>query len=127
MHEKEERNENGWAVEQERLKKRIYRLGVNRSYRGFEIALEAAFLLRRDESLKECMKRVYIDAAIRNRTSKENVERNIRTLIQTVWIYGDREELEEMAGRKLEKPPTCQEFIEMLADCMKKKKSSVIG
>lgn len=96
MHVKEERNENGRPAEWERLQKRMYCLGVNRSYQGFGITLEAALLLRQDESLKACMKSIYIDVAMKNRMSKGNMERNIRTLIQTIWKYGDRESLEEL-------------------------------
>lgn len=102
------------------LQKQIYRLGVNWSYRGFGQSLEAALLLAQDESLLACMKIIYIDVAKRNRTEKRNVERDIRTFVQAIWKYGDREALEEMAGRKLEKPPTCQEFIKMLADGMRR-------
>ncbi|MCI8514467.1 MAG: hypothetical protein HFI93_07520 [Lachnospiraceae bacterium] len=97
----------------------MYHLGVNRSYEGFGPAMEAAVMVRRDESLKTCMKIVYIDVAKRNKTSRENVRRNITTLVRVIWKDGNRELLEEMAGRELKEPPTCQEFIWLLADYMK--------
>lgn len=103
------------------LQKQVYRMGVNRSYRGFGLVIEAALMLKQDESLGSCMKVVFIDVAIKNHTSKENVERDIRTLVQAVWKYGDKEVLEEMAGKRLDKPPTCQEFVGILADYMRRK------
>lgn len=59
--------------------------------------------------------------ALWNQTLRENVVRNIWTLIQKIWYCGDREELMELAGRCLEKPPTCNEFIGILEDFLKRK------
>ncbi|MCI8513434.1 MAG: hypothetical protein HFI93_02210 [Lachnospiraceae bacterium] len=94
----------------------LFHLGVNWTYRGFGSALEAAILAKRDESLKSCMKIVYIDVAKKNKTDKENVRRDITTLIRVIWENGNREFLAELAGKNLEERPTCQEFIWILAN-----------
>ncbi|MCI8514373.1 MAG: hypothetical protein HFI93_07040 [Lachnospiraceae bacterium] len=101
------------------LQTRLYHLGVNWTYEGFGLAMEAAIMVKRDESLKTCMKIVYIDVAKRSKNGRENVRRDITTLIRVIWKEGNRELLEEMAGRVLEKPPACQEFIWLLADVIK--------
>ncbi|MCI8514600.1 MAG: hypothetical protein HFI93_08270 [Lachnospiraceae bacterium] len=89
------------AAEWKPLQTRLYHLGVNWTYRGFGMAMEAAMMVRRDESLGSCMKGVYIDVAKRNRTGRENVQRDIATLIRVIWEEGNRELLREMAGRVL--------------------------
>lgn len=53
----EERNEIGWPAEWEQLKRRLYHTGVNRSYQGFVMPLDAVFLLRQET----CMKAVFIE------------------------------------------------------------------
>ncbi|MCI8513036.1 MAG: hypothetical protein HFI93_00140 [Lachnospiraceae bacterium] len=103
-------------AEWESLETLLFCLGVNWSYRGFGLALEAALMLKRDNSLKSCMKIIYIDVAKKNRTGGENVRRDITTLARVIWRDGNRERLEEMAGKRSDRPPTCREFIGILAD-----------
>lgn len=103
------------------LQMQLYRLGANRNYEGFSLVLEAADLVNREEDRRSCMKSVYIDVARKNQTARENVRRDITTLIRAIWRSGNKRLLEEMAGRELEKPPTCREFVWILADHMKER------
>lgn len=107
-------------TEQEFLQMQLYRLGVHRNYEGFVLVVEAAILVKREEERRSCMKSVYIDVAKRNHMSKDNVRRDIATLVRVIWRDGNKKLLEEMAGRELAKSPTCQEFVWLLADYIKR-------
>ncbi|MCI8514397.1 MAG: hypothetical protein HFI93_07160 [Lachnospiraceae bacterium] len=107
-------------IKREKLRTQLYHLGVNESYSGFGWVMDAAFMVSRDESLKTCMKIVYIDVAKKNKTAEENVRRDITTLIRVIWKSGNKKLLKELAGKDLEKPPRCQEFIWILADYIRR-------
>ena len=68
---------------------------------------------------------IYKPAAKRCRCTSDNVERNIRTIIQQAWRK-DPAKLREMAGYTLFTYPKVSEFIEIIArEAEKQKKSSV--
>ena len=68
---------------------------------------------------------IYKPAAKRCRCTSDNVERNIRTIIQQAWRK-DPAKLREMAGYTLFTYPKVSEFIEIIArEAEKRKKSSV--
>lgn len=101
----------------------LYHLGVNWNYEGFGLVIETAIRMRRSEGFDGCMKGIYIDVGRGNRTSPNNVERDITTIIQVIWRAGNRELLEKMAGRELTKAPTCREFLRMLVNEIDKRES----
>lgn len=110
------------AAEWKPLEEMLYHLGVNWGYIGFGLALESGILMEQDESLRTCMKSIYIDVARRNQMNQENVRRDITTLIHVIWRDGNQELLKKLVGRNLRRPPTCQKFIWSLADYLRSEK-----
>lgn len=49
------------------------------------------------------------------------VERALRTLINSCWVYGDREILNDVAGRTLTRAPSNSDFLDMMAAYIKNK------
>lgn len=94
----------------------IRRLGANGSYIGFDFTVAAVTKTIEDRSLLLYItKGVYLEVAVENRTSIKCVERDIRTVIEVIWKFGDRGLLNQIAGRKLSDRPNNREFIDMLA------------
>ena len=99
----------------ERVATVLTRLGVPRTYRGFEATMAAVWLVLEDE---ECLhmvtKRIYMGAAKLCGQSHSAVERNIRTVVKRAWetnpIY-----LAEIAGYPMSLQPIPSEFIDALA------------
>ena len=78
----------------------LRRLGVNNSYVGFRYTVYGVI------------------RAIANpeyRTSIGCVERNIRTIISTIWLHGDRTLLNQVFGFELEQKPRNGAFIDALS------------
>ena len=61
--------------------------------------------------------------ALENNTTVKCVERDIRTVIEVIWKYGDRELLNIVAGRELKEKPNNREFIDMLARFVEEEES----
>lgn len=61
-------------------------------------------------------KGLYVDIAARFQTSIGCVERNIRTLINTIWFHGDRRLLNEIFNFELSQKPRNGAFIDALAN-----------
>lgn len=53
------------------------------------------------------------------RCKPHSVEHALRTLIGTCWAHGDRDALNEIAGRVLTHAPSNAEFIDMIAAYIK--------
>ena len=85
--------------------------GVTPRYAGFPMLVASVEL--------------YLEDPNRCRCTSDNVERNIRTIIQQAWRK-DPAKLREMAGYTLFTYPKVSEFIEIIArEAEKRKKSSV--
>ena len=94
----------------------IRRLGANGSYIGFHFSVAAVSKSIKDRRLLLYItKGVYLEVALENNTTVKCVERDIRTVIEVIWKYGDRELLNLVAGRELKEKPNNREFIDMLA------------
>ena len=94
----------------------IRRLGANGSYIGFHFTVAAVTKSIKDRRLLLYItKGVYLEVALENNTTVKCVERDIRTVIEVIWKYGDRELLNLVAGRELKEKPNNREFIDMLA------------
>ena len=83
----------------------LRRLGVNNSYVGF----------RYPELLIYISKGLYVEISAEYRTSIGCVERNIRTIISTIWLHGDRTLLNQVFGFELEQKPRNGAFIDALS------------
>ena len=94
----------------------LRRLGVNNSYVGFRYTLYGVSCIVQDPSLLIYIsKGLYVEIAAHYQTSIGCVERNIRTIINTIWIHGNRELLNEIFNFELERKPRNGAFIEALA------------
>ena len=94
----------------------LRRLGVNNSYVGFRYTLYGVSCIVQDPSLLIYIsKGIYVEIAAHYQTSIGCVERNIRTIINTIWIHGNRELLNEIFNFNLEQKPRNGAFIDALA------------
>ena len=94
----------------------LRRLGVNNSYVGFRYTLYGVSCIVQDSSLLIYnSKGLYVEIAAHYQTSIGCVERNIRTIINTIWIHGNRELLNEIFNFNLEQKPRNGAFIDALA------------
>ena len=96
------------------IKDLIGSLSVTAKYRGYPITVAACELLLEDELLLYSVnKELYPKVAERCVCRKETVERNIRTVILHIWEC-NRNRLFEIAGYRMETPPTVTEFLGIL-------------
>lgn len=102
-------------MEKEKMKMLLWKLGANYSYAGFDFVIAAVEILEKDrKALQYITKELYLPIALKYGTTEKCVERNIRTIVNTVWKYGNRELLEEVAGRKLKEKPNNRDFFAIL-------------
>lgn len=98
----------------------LRRMGSNSSYCGFNYTVYGIVLAIQDrERLVYITKGIYPDVAKEFNTSWKCVERDIRTVVDVIWNYGDRELLERVRGIELNQKPQNKEFIEMMAEYIK--------
>ena len=99
---------------------------VTPRYAGFPMLVASVELYLEDPNrLSAVIDEIYKPAAKRCRCTSDNVERNIRTIIQQAWRKAPAK-LREMAGYTLFTYPKVSEFIEIIArEAEKRKKSSV--
>ena len=84
----------------------LRRLGVNNSYVGFRYTIYGVIRTVHDPTLLAYIsKGLYVDIAVHYQTSIGCVERNIRTLINTIWLHGDRKLLNESLILNLARNP----------------------
>lgn len=95
----------------------LRRLGANNSYVGFRYTIYGVIRTIHDPGLLVYIsKGLYVEIASRYKTSVGCVERNIRTIIQTIWVHGDRELLNEVFDFELKQKPRNGAFIDALAN-----------
>ena len=111
----------------------LRRLGVNNSYVGFRYTVygviraianpelliyisKGLYVERSEEHTSELLiyisKGLYVEISAEYRTSIGCVERNIRTIISTIWLHGDRTLLNQVFGFELEQKPRNGAFID---------------
>lgn len=100
----------------EREAQRLLRsLGVNGSYKGFQFAAYGIEkVIENPELVTEVCKGLYVEVASHFQVSLGSAERNIRTLRNVIWKYGDRELLQKIFGN-VEEIPGNAVFIDVLA------------
>lgn len=92
----------------------LHSLGVTENYTGFSPAVYAVQLaLESPYRLRFITKLIYPDVAGRYHTSREAVERNMRTLVSAAW-KNNPVMLSELAGFPLQKKPTNTQFLSIL-------------
>lgn len=91
-------------------------LGVNNAYKGFRYTVYGVCRVIQDpELLTYITKGIYVEIAIHHNTTVECVERDIRTIIKTIWEHGDKALLIMVFGKELNRKPRNSAFIDALA------------
>ena len=99
--------------ETERL---LRQLGINGSYKGFSfVTYSIEKIMQEPELLTHVYKELYGMIAVRFDVSPESAERNIRTVKEVIWEYGDEELLKEIFGDKAAQPPGHAAVLDGLA------------
>ena len=94
----------------------LRQMGANGSYAGFKYTVYGIIkTIQNPELLIYICKGLYTEIAIQYNANVSNVERNIRTLINTIWETGDRELLNEVFGRELTTKPRNTSFIDAVS------------
>ena len=94
----------------------LRRLGVNNSYVGFGYTIHGIISTIHDPHLLTYISTgLYVEIAAHYQTSIKCVERNIRTIISTIWLHGNRELLNQVFGFELEQKPRNGAFIDALS------------
>lgn len=118
------------GVLQLKLNKRLYleqviteeitRIGIPAHYKGYRYLKEAIAMVIEDPSLLNAVtKRLYPLVAERFNTTGNKVERAIRHAIETAWVRGNLEILNDIFGYSVDRDkgkPTNSAFIATLAD-----------
>lgn len=90
-------------------------LGIHSTHRGFHFLLYALLLCLQDEDyLLFIGKKLYPAVAEHFGTSRKNVERCIRTVINNCYYHGNPKFLFQIAGYELPTKPTNSEFLDIL-------------
>ncbi len=93
-------------------------LGVSRSYAGYDYVVHGLLLIIEDRERIECItKYLYLDIAGYYHTSWNCVEKNIRTIVNSVWNSDNTGLLEVIFNKSnRSKKPTNKEFLKYLYD-----------
>ncbi len=98
------------------VEKLLRLLGVNGSYKGFAFVMYSIErVILEPELLTYVYKGLYGMVASHFGVSAESAERNIRTVKEVIWEYGDRELLYKIFGDKSKEVPGNAVFIDALA------------
>ena len=93
----------------------LRQLGVKTSYVGYKFISYGIYLVLQDQSyLHHVTKKLYIDIALKYKTSPVCVERNIRTVIKSIWSTDNRELLTEICNGNIPNKVTNAEFFNII-------------
>ena len=96
----------------------LRRLGITKSYSGYDYILYGLSLIEQDElCLSSITKVLYIDIAKKFQTSHSCVERNIRKVVEVIWKNNpeNKELIQQIFGSKhVVHKPTNREFLDLL-------------
>ncbi len=106
------------SIDAERL---LRRLGCTRKLHGFPYTVYMVEKVKKDpDAIRLITRRLYRDTAVQFGVSDLAVERNVRTLVRHCWAYPDHTLLEHIAGGPLSHCPSNAEFLDMMADFLRK-------
>ena len=93
----------------------IRKLGITSKYKGYYFLAEAVNMVmaQKDGNIK-ITKDIYPNLSKKFKSTPSNIERDIRTVINTCWRT-NKSGLDEIAGYPLKFKPTNSEFIDMIA------------
>lgn len=92
--------------------------GVNRSYTGYDYVIHGLLLIIEDEERLDCItKSLYLDIADYFHTTWNCVEKNMRTIVTSVWNSHNTELLDIVFNKSnRNKKPTNKEFLKYMYD-----------
>ena len=93
-------------------------LGASKSHTGYDYVVYGMQLMLEDKECVTCItKSLYLDIARHYNTTWNCVEKNIRTVVNSVWDSGSSELLERIFKKsKKERRPTNKEFFKYMYD-----------
>jgi two-component system response regulator (stage 0 sporulation protein A) len=96
--------------------KLLRQLGANGSYVGFRYTIFGILqAIKNPELIVYVCKGLYLEIAIHFNVSISSVERDIRTIVNAIWKYGDRDLLNCIFGRELNDKPKNALFVDAMA------------
>ena len=98
------------------IRELLFRLGANSHYCGFEYIMRCIEIMMQSEAAREYVKVAYVSAAATCNTDDTCVERDIRTVIESIWRGGNQDLLEEIIGYLVTSRPKAKEFLNRLTD-----------
>lgn len=92
--------------------------GVNRSYTGYDYVIHGLLLIIENQDRLNCItKTLYLDIASHFHTSWNCVEKNMRTIVNSVWNSHNTELLDIIFNKSnRNKKPTNKEFLKYMYD-----------
>lgn len=94
----------------------LRQMGANATMLGYTYAIQGMEKIIEDESYLHHICKLYQEVGKENNSSGDRVERCIRALINNVVkTESGHKTVEQLSGHKLERTPTCGQFLEMLA------------
>ena len=92
--------------------------GVSRSYTGYDYVVHGLLLIIEDRDRLDCItKSLYLDIASHFHTSWNCVEKNMRTVVTSVWESHNAELLELIFSKShRDRKPTNKEFMKYMYD-----------
>ncbi len=103
----------------QKYKQTLQRLGASSESVGYWYMLSALEIASADAHvLTYVTKLVYLPVGRQYQVSPECVEAALRRTVKNVWLYGNRDLLEEIVHHTLPEPPTTSHFLgQMVAWC----------
>lgn len=113
---------------EDEIKNTLRRLGAKTANRGYSYITYGIMLTLKDKScLDYITKNLYVDIAHNFNTSGSCVERDIRTVVESIWKTDDTELLMEICNSdSIPKRPPNRKFFEMMYDYFSKISDSEI-
>lgn len=89
---------------------------VTGRYRGYKQAVIALqIIVENEDAIYSVNENIYLEVARRCGCNPKCIERNIRTIIYRIWRI-NKDRLRAMAGYPLIAPPTVSEFLDIVAN-----------
>lgn len=111
------------AVGTRDIREILKNIGIPCHILGYRYIQDAVAIAKKEPyKLKDLVKIIYAEIAVKNGTTSTRVERAIRHAIEKEFTYGNSEEIYKYFGNSYSKDkgkPTNKEFIAMLVELMK--------
>lgn len=93
----------------------IRQMGVTSKYKGYYFVADAVMLSMEEPDYPlKITKDVYPPLARKYKSTPNNIEHNIRTVVNICWLE-NKDKMDLIAGHSLDYKPTNSEFVDMLA------------